>query len=121
MRLGPDEAGVDQVQLGETLDTLETYGQELTRLERGRDPRCRRLQVALALAAKLQQTLLGQLVRDVHFGLNALQARIQRILIDEHSALAAQTKYNSQHELMDALTLKWYMRLGNYTLAGWTT
>ncbi len=76
MRLCPDEAGVNQAHLVHALDALQAQGEELTRLERRLDPCGRRLQVALALAAELQQALLGQLVGDVDLGLDALHAGV---------------------------------------------
>ncbi len=92
VRLGPDEARIDQVQLVHALDALETQGEELTRLECCLHPCGRRLEVAFALAAELKQALLGQLFGDVDLGLNALHACVQRVLVDQHTALTAQTK-----------------------------
>lgn len=76
VRLGPDEASVDEMHLVEAFDSLQANGQELTRLESSGDPRGRWLQVAFALVAKLQETLLGQVLGDVDLGLNALNTSV---------------------------------------------
>jgi hypothetical protein len=91
MRLGPYETGVHETQLVEALDTLEAEREQLSRLQACLDPGSGRLQVAFTLATELEQTLLGKLVRDVGFRLDTLHASVKRVLIDEHTALAAQT------------------------------
>lgn len=65
MRLGPDEAGVDEADLCEALELAQADGEELARLELGAGPGGRGRQPALAAAAERDGRLLGNAVGDV--------------------------------------------------------
>lgn len=77
--LGPNEAGIDQTHFAEALELLETERQELARLERGGHPDTRRLQVALAVAAKVDGRLLRDALCNVDLIPNAVHAQVGRV------------------------------------------
>jgi hypothetical protein len=89
--LGPDEAGINQPDLGETLEPLEAEGEELLGLEVAHHPLAWRLEVPLAELAPVNGGLLGNALGDIHLVLDAVHAHVGRVGGDGDSTLAAQT------------------------------
>ena len=87
MRLSPNKVGVDETNLVESFQPLETERHQLPRLERARDPLHGRVQVALAEPAEVEDDLLGDVLGDVDLGAEAGDARVGRVRLDRNAAL----------------------------------
>lgn len=92
MRLCPDEARVNELDLLQPLELLQANGQQLTGLEGTLDPLAGRLQVALAIATKLECGLLRDVLRDVDVCPEAAHAHVCWIGFDGDSAFAAEAE-----------------------------
>ena len=92
VRLGPDEAGVDQLDSLESLDLLETEREQFGRLELRVRPG--RALIPVAVPAVLERERLRQPLRDVDARLQTVDARVRLVRRHLHSAHTTTTTAN---------------------------
>jgi len=88
--LGPDEAGINQPDLGKALEPLEAEGEQLLGLEGAHHPLGRGLHVPLTELAPVNGGLLRDSLSDIHLILDAVHAHVGRVGRDRHTTVAAQ-------------------------------
>mmetsp|Transcript_1013 Transcript_1013/g.2515 ORF Transcript_1013/g.2515 Transcript_1013/m.2515 type:complete len:539 (+) Transcript_1013:278-1894(+) len=89
VRLRPDERRVNELDLLQPLGALYAKGEQLLGLQVRAHPVLGRLQVAVALLAPQHADLLLDALRDVHLGLDAVDAHVGGVGLRLHAAQAA--------------------------------
>jgi len=99
MWLRPDEGGVQEFDAFQARHVLEAKGEELGGLELAEGPG--RPQVAIAIAAMLQDELLGNALSNVNLTLKTVDAGICRVCLGHDATDTAANHRNLEHCLVD--------------------
>jgi hypothetical protein len=88
MGLGPQEGCIDETNLVEALDTLQTQRHQLLGFEGARKPLGWRLLVPFTATAKVDDDLFAALLGNVHTGANTVEAHVGRVGFNKDATFA---------------------------------